>query len=101
MKKEAIEHYDRMIAWAEKQNPKHYVNRDNMLDSIGEHWSGMYCNYCKEYHPCAKCPLHVRGKDCCSNLWKIMDFTRTWKVWIKAAKKVRAYISKTPIRGKK
>ena len=102
MKKEAIEHYDRMIAWAEKQPQDSEPWEVVMYRAIGEQWFGEDCVYCDAYDlNCARCPL-AKGKEkmriCCGGLWFELNDTETWADWVKAAKKVRAYIRKTRVR---
>jgi hypothetical protein len=93
IKRDALAHYDRMIKWAEKQDPKGFVNHLFMYRDIGETWYSDYCPYCKKYPGCEKCPLE-KHKKCCDGLWSEMNKQPTWGKWIEAAKKVRKYIKK-------
>ena len=101
MKKETLEKYDRMIEWAEMQDPDGIKNHRDMLTAIGAMWFAEYCPYCKVYYNgifCVKCPLilHKAGcavpNTCCDNLWSIMNKQPTWGKWAKAARAVREYI---------
>jgi len=104
IKKETIEHYDRMITWAEKQPHDTMPMTLLMLHDIGESWDSRYCYYCDIFlfNPEKTCPLNLmytycRGKNCCGALWSVMQQAPTWGTWIVAAKKVRAFIKKTPL----
>jgi len=95
IKQKAIEHYDRMIAWAEKQRVNGFPLLTIMFDEIGEHWDGEYCPYCLTYKSCSCCNLDIISKatfHCCNGLWSKMYRAKTWKTWIKYAKQVRQYI---------
>jgi hypothetical protein len=91
IQKEALAHYNRMIAWAEKQDPYGGVYSGFMRNEIGEGWFGDYCVYCEKYYHCDECPLNRSGR-CCDGLWKKMSASETWGDWIINAKKVRQYI---------
>ena len=96
-KQKALDHYDRMIAWAEKQ-PKNDFRplMHIMKNSLGEDYGGLDCPYCREnYNAGCKCKLYTIKTDrhhCCAGLWQKMCNAKTWKTWIKRAKKVREYI---------
>lgn len=90
-KRLALAHYDRMIAWAKKQDLKESPNMDIMYLKLGETWGGKYCNYCEKYIKCLKCPLGKYGS-CCDFLYSEMNISITWKEWVINAKKVRKYI---------
>jgi len=95
IKQKALAHYDRMIRWASKQNPRGKVFSDIMKDAIGEIWSSMDCSYCNKYgdNDCEKCPLsNEKNGLCCDGLYRKMFFSKSWKTWIKRAKEVRKYI---------
>lgn len=96
IQKQALAHYDRMIEWVEKQNPRSRVDMFVMLDEISEGWTDDYCSYCKKmgvYDYCEGCELHTPGHGhCCNGLWFKMNYSATWKTWLKYAKLVREYI---------
>jgi hypothetical protein len=93
IKKEAIEHYEEMIKWAELQDPEEKVDEDKMIKEIGQYWEANYCSYCKEHDCEDDCPL---GSDnphhCCNKLWDKMDASKIWSTWITNALKVLEYI---------
>ena len=39
-RKAVIEHYERMIAWAQEQPPRRMALKYIMADAIGENWDG-------------------------------------------------------------
>jgi len=93
IKKQAIEHYHRMIEFAKKQNYTDMSDSYVMEIAIGEGWSGNDCSYCDEYlglTGCNKCPLNAGF--CCSHLWMDMNCSYTWGEWIDNAYKVLQYI---------
>lgn len=110
-KQEALDHYDRMIAWVEeriKSNKSQLVNYFAMLNEIGEIWHGNYCPYCIKYfkievqtgeRACLKCELHSEKnkyfeEGCCDYLWIKMNNSLLWDEWLRYAKKIREYIER-------
>lgn len=100
-KREAVEHYDRMIEWVKTQHSDEIVNIDYMEDCICEKWSDDYCSYCVAYsglNLCGICPLYAKlnnegaSYNCCNNHWWRMAASRTWKDWLYYAERVRIYI---------
>ena len=98
LKQKALAHYDRMIAWAEKQPTKSYVDPYEMESSIGEHYDGEYCAYCRKHILCSTCDLYAKskkyGEHCCGGRWISMSISKTWSTWVKRARRVREYIEK-------
>jgi hypothetical protein len=116
IKQRALDHYDRMIAWAEKRNPHSILEIPSfhadviMKAEIGETWDAGSCPYCIEFagsqrkrrlnqkktgSSCGKCPLLSNrewGSRCCNGLWIEMFHSPNWSLWIKYAKRVREYI---------
>ena len=101
VQKKSIEHYERMIEWANTQDSEGIASGFDMNVSIGECWQGNYCDYCNEYHnedsdmPCEKCPLAGENKcssTCCSGLWRVMDDSLYWEEWLIHAEKILKYI---------
>jgi hypothetical protein len=92
-KQKTLEHYDRMIAWAEKQPKKRVVSNIDMMFEIHENWDGIFCSYCRSIRKpgCGSCKLQSE-KGCCDNLYREMHSSKTWGAWVKSAKKVREYI---------
>jgi hypothetical protein len=66
-----------------------------MEQMLGEIWNSDYCEYCKTYKYCSKCPL---GKDynCASmgSLWNIVDESKTWGEWVENARKFLVILKK-------
>jgi hypothetical protein len=94
VQRKAIDHYDRMIAWAKTQKPRTYPNINLMLSEIKEDWTYTSCSYCLKYPTpgCNECPLSREDASCCYGLWYEMISAKTWKTWIKRAEFVREYI---------
>jgi hypothetical protein len=98
-KQKTIEHYERMIKWAEGQDGEvmHALStmRKTMTAEIGENWYGYNCDYCKIYgtNPpdCGDCPLSLK-QNCCGGLWDALIYSATWTEWIIAAKAVLEFI---------
>ena len=89
----SIEHYDRMIKWAEKLEDKSTVaKREFMFDSLGEVWGSANCNLCQNYR-CDYCPLQIfYGRCGASNVlnnWRKLNQVTNWKDWIKEANKMK------------
>ena len=96
-----LRHYDRMIAWAETQHGDARVHIKEMTNAIVEGWHSHDCPVCEENIGKNPCPLRLYndicyGTACCGTLWCNMNESYTWSDWIKAAKKVRAFIKRTP-----
>lgn len=95
IKQQTLEHYDRMIEWAEKQPPNNGSFFAEMKESLGESWFGDNCPYCQKNYDKNKCELNSIDNNCCNccnGLWEKMYDTVVWSDWIIAAKKVREYI---------
>jgi hypothetical protein len=104
VKDEAIRHYNRMIAWAEKQPPYEFPNSLKMKKKLGESWYGYDCPFCNALRKgdgtaeCEECPLYLAGK-ACQNLtspWAVMAIAETWEDWIQEAKRLRDVIRALP-----
>ena len=98
IKQEALAHYDRMIEWAKKQDPRDFVDFVKMLFELGEAWGGEYCSYCFKYFQFAHhdCPLNtptVKCHHCCNGLWSEMQNSLYWGDWVINAEAVREYIN--------
>lgn len=89
LQKEAIAHYDRMIAWAETVPENSPPSRVTMgVALLGESWTAEYCSYCVEHQSeCPKCRLHddsvfdinrTGNTGCCDGLWIKMSTALTW-----------------------
>lgn len=99
LKQDVLDHYDRMIAWAETQNPRSKVNSDEMRICISEWWYSDDCPLCKTYQnefseDCVKCPVYKKSKNyyCRGTPWIKMDDSKTWKTWLKYAKLEREFL---------
>lgn len=104
IKQQALEHYDRMIAWAKAQPQKDSARYTVMYTSLGEAWGSMDCPYCRRANDlCGLCVLGRHdacygalrcygGDECCGGRWIELDAGYTWGDWIASAKKVRKYI---------
>ena len=97
----AIGHYDRMIKWASKQDPKGNVDEDLMYKDLNESWSGEDCPFCDHYAiddlaSCGSCPLYARTEGniqhCCGGKWHDMVIAKDWEDWIIRAEMVKLYI---------
>jgi len=89
--KKTIAHWERMIKWAKKQNHYNFVNKNEMMNEIGECWDSRYCDLCIKYNKnrCAKCPLKRKYGGCImrtDNLWFSVATSRIWDEWIDNAK---------------
>lgn len=97
LKQQALDHYDKMIAWVETKSKIYHVRSISMENKIGEWWNGNSCSYCNEFRTNLKeCPLNslkdYENCSCCNDLWLKMHNAKTWKTWLKYAKLVREYI---------
>jgi hypothetical protein len=94
-RRKVVAHWEKMIAWAEKQ-PKHfYCDAYEMLEKLGETWGSEYCEYCKTYIYCFECPL---GKDySCGlpeSLYDKVSESKTWGEWVENARKFLVILKK-------
>ena len=100
IKQNSLDHYARMIKWAEKQLQKDKVDFEKMFNDIEEDWYTGFCDYCKKYNSCKRCVLYKPITDdelygfseCCGGLWHQMNMSETWGDWLFYAYKVRDYI---------
>jgi hypothetical protein len=67
-RRDAVNHWKRMINWAKKQHPKATPNQTIMEQEIGESWEGKYCVLCSYSlaiaDSCGKCPLYKKYGSC-------------------------------------
>jgi len=92
-----IEHWKRMIAWVEKQDPKWRVDETYMRREIGEEWRDEDCPLCTftgnvRLH-CKICPLGIRYGRCSyntpknkKNKWIKVQYSHTWGEWLENAR---------------
>ena len=93
IKKDAIEHYNKMIEYVETLNK--LPDSETMESVLGEDWYSNYCSYCMlNEGNCDICQLKNFFEGCCSGLWVKMSKARMRKTWLKYAKLVREYIIK-------
>jgi len=89
--KDWIAHWERMIAWVEKQRPRDCTYMYRMVDAINECWDLAYCPLCKLYSfNCTQCPMGNKYGACnnknSENLYGQVHRSLTWKKWLKYAK---------------
>jgi hypothetical protein len=92
--KESLDHYDRMIEWAEKQDSKDFISHRGMIEGTGQSWGAIYCSLCTEFaFSCNKCYFVKKHKSRCVSLgWVDMNKSKTWGEWLVHAKKMRKII---------
>jgi len=95
--KETIDQWERMILWAEQQNPDDQPSATKMYDQIQESWyNGLSCSFCKlakqnyssqRFSSCDYdyCPLLIFFPERV-NFWLNLIKSNTWREWIKNAK---------------
>jgi hypothetical protein len=111
VKAATLAHYDRMIAWAEKQpQDKRHSGcsmRCDMRDELGENWTGTHCPMCLANRNrngngngnggviCDNCPIKLRtGQDeCIETPWEDFWDTNTWGEWLIVARKERTFLA--------
>lgn len=49
--RKSVEHWERMVEWAEKQDEENPTYHSLMQNDIGEWWSGYDCSLCQKYDP--------------------------------------------------
>lgn len=107
LRDETLAHYDRMIAWAERQDPYEEARSRTMQAELGESWYGFDCPLCNSTRTekngssrCRLCPVgtYDQGKyaGCGDTPWLYMEKARTWKGWLRHAKAERRFLAKLP-----
>jgi len=92
--RESIAHWERMIAWVEKQPKIEEPDRIEMEYQIGEDWYAKHCPLCKLYYRdelCTNCPLKAEYGKCDNdgrNAWHLVSSSPTWAEWLRHAKKM-------------
>lgn len=90
--KDSIAHHKRMLAWAEKQDLRELVDRDEMLGRIGEIWSADDCALCSKYFEknCEGCPLDKKYGSCfetnAKNIYMKLNHSPNWGEYVKNEK---------------
>lgn len=91
--KGSIEHWERMIRWAKKQDIGAKVLPLTMEDEIDDSWYAPYCPLCKMFldGECEECPLYRRYGRCDDDVfepepaWVGVERSETWGDWTKNA----------------
>ena len=85
----SIEHWKRMISWAEHQDDSNFVNPVPMRQEIQENWFAEFCPLCElEGDDCEDCLLTLAGK-CCEregSPWTRVNLSATWFEWLENAR---------------
>jgi hypothetical protein len=82
----SIEHWERMAAWAKKQNKKSIFNTDYMFLEINESTGAGYCSLCDRYlhSNCDKCPLDEKYNCIGVNSpYRLCLGSKTWSDFVK------------------
>jgi hypothetical protein len=90
---DAISHWERMIAWAEKRSNE-IIDINIMVNNINELWFAEDCSFCFKFggdNFCLTCPLDNKN-GCCDGLWELTCKVNTWEEWVERAKDVLNYI---------
>lgn len=92
-----IEHYERMIKWAEKQDCRKSVDSAKMEIELGESYFGRDCPFCKAFHVdstgCFVCPLKTSNiVTCCDDRWRELYNSKIWGEWIRNAKRIIEFV---------
>ncbi len=91
---QSIDHWKRMIEWAESQDPTEVAEHHRMEQEIAESWYSDDCPLCKRFlqgsdELCEECPLRVVFGNCSdlltANAWSDVRWARTWDEWLEAA----------------
>jgi hypothetical protein len=91
--KETLDHYDRMIEWAEKQDENDIPSSGKMYKEIEEDWKGSNCPLCDYFYECEDCYIQKKHGHCESTAWYDMHYySKTWGKWLVHAKKMRKII---------
>lgn len=96
VKQATLAHYDRMIAWAEKQPKTETPSVYFMESEIGEFWFGVDCPMCQaNSQDCKKCPIGLTtGRIYCGGTpWPEMSLSETWSEWLIAAKAEQEFLA--------
>lgn len=87
---ESISHYKRLIGWVSKQIQTGLIDRDKMLNELGEDWHRKYCALCTHYRlinvhtekeDCNNCPYASEFGTCETgemNAWRQTHYALTW-----------------------
>ena len=92
-----IEHYERMIKWAEKQDCRKSVYSAKMEIELGENYFSRDCPFCDafhdEYRGCGCCPLKKNENvTCCDDRWRELYNSKKWGEWIRNAKRIIEFV---------
>jgi hypothetical protein len=102
---ESIEHWEKMVACAEKLPAKDIQYKTKMEAQIGVSWSAHDCNLCRMFlvlaedsnaicvHPVhGLCPLAFEGEWCFNpeSLWRKVNSSLSWGGWLENAQDMLA-----------
>jgi len=92
----SVQHWRKMIEWAEKQPSKDCVDIHKMLNDIKETWYAKHCSLCNLVREsdgmvsCARCLLYEKFGRCGSstNAWYRLSISKTWEEWLLHARRM-------------
>ena len=97
----SIEHWERMIKWAEEQDPGARPMSLEMIRGIGKRWTGQYCPLCQwaaeisqssHHRTCTVCTLWRTYGLCensgSANAWSDVNRARSWGEWLVHARRM-------------
>ena len=93
--KDSIAHWERMIAYAQRQRASVCPSPREMLAALGEMWSSNDCPLCKLFSDgCRHCPLCDRYLYTCCTEWTDVAHADTWGEWVEAAHELLKLLKK-------
>jgi hypothetical protein len=90
----SIAHWNRMIAYAQKQKPRGTAMWESMNRALHEDWFSDDCPLCTLFYSgsCADCPITPNcNRE--SSLWNRVIMARTWATWLERAVTMRNYLA--------
>ena len=91
---QSVEHWKRMMEWAEMQDLEEQISSVHMKMMLGENWYAEDCPLCQQFlreggGKCGGCPLFMVFGSCedkeAMNAWIEVVHAKDWEEWLEGA----------------
>jgi hypothetical protein len=95
--RKSLEHHRRLRVYAHNLHPRTNVDKEQMIDDIGENHMAEYCELCKMFvEECSMCPM-LYWSNCCAagdSAWATVNDAKTYGEYFKAERALIRILTK-------